>query len=240
MLCQQVCPSEALEEFVRSFLMTSLKRNQEDGFDEAVTIAKQCIGDLNTSIRPVRQVAEEEEMIIPVQVYLIDNSTRKVFIGENSTLKTLCERVAEKLKISNFKDFSFFQMTDGLDTHRLLPEQTVLCTLSEKWKKLKEVTQRTSRLLWKRRFMRVDETLQAGDLIHATLTYRQALWDYHHYPLPEDCRFMVEIAATLLYLERDHYMDYIKSGKLGEVGVLEQLMPEVILRHQKRLEVLLS
>merc|ERR1711871_407327 len=42
-LCQQVPPSESLEEFLRSFLITSLRENQEAGFDEAVTIAKQCI-----------------------------------------------------------------------------------------------------------------------------------------------------------------------------------------------------
>lgn len=235
LLCQQVRPSMTLEEFIRSFLLRSLKTNDEQGFDEPVVIAKQCITDLNILTKPDANAAgDADDQIIPVQVLLIDNSTRKVYIKQSATLGKLGMRMAEQLKIHHGSDFSFFQLTEGLETHRLLPDVTVLSQISQKWLKLKETTGRTSRLLWKRRFLRVDESLQAGDLIHATLTYRQAVWDYLHYPIAEDQKFLCDTAAALIWIEQDHYMEYIKGSKLGDVGILEQLLPAHSLTLQKR------
>jgi len=118
--------------------------------------------------------------------------------------------------------------------HRLLPNATVLSILTQKWARLKEVTGRVSCLLYKRRFLRVDESLDPGDLMHATLTYRQALWDYLHYPLTEECDYICEVAANITLTDRDHFVHYIQSGRLHEPGVLEQLLPAVSLNDQKR------
>lgn len=237
LLCQQVRPSNDLEEFVRTFLMKSLRSESH----EAVVAVKQCIADLNVLVNPEKiaqaNAADEDgssKELIPIQVLLIDHSTRKVHAPKSATLTELAQRVAGQLRVSNASDFSFFQLTEGLETHRLLPDTTVLSTLAQKWDKLKEVTGRASHLLFKRRFMRVDEMLNPGDLVHATLTYRQAMWDYLHYPVSEEGGHICEIAASILMTEYDHYKDMIESSKLGEPGILEQLIPETSLKHDQK------
>jgi len=136
-------------------------------------------------------------------------------------------------------------LTDGLDTHRLLPDQQVLGALYAKWDKLKDATGRHSRLLYKRRFLRVDEVLQGGDLTHANLTYRQALWDYQHYPVSEDINFLCHVASMVIANEYDAFENlFDKAGdssigtlqpaKIADIGVLEQLLPEHAIREQKR------
>jgi len=234
LLCQQVRPSVTLEEFVRSFLLRRLKKDQDEEFDEAINIAKQCITDLNVMTKGDANSKPDEEELIPVQVMLIDNSTRKIYIKHSATLGKLGMRMAEQLKIHHGSQFSFFQLTEGLETHRLLPDVTVISQINQKWQKLKETTGRASRLLWKRRFLRVDESLEAGDLIHATLTYRQAVWDYLHYPIAEDARCLCDHAAALICMEQDHYSEYIQGNRLGDAGVLEQLLPAHVLPQQKR------
>ena len=42
-----------------------------------------------------------------------------------------------------------------------------------------------------------------GDLTHATLTYRQVVWDYLHYPVPEAEDIVKHVAAAILDLELD-------------------------------------
>merc|ERR1712232_342071 len=233
LLCQQVRPSSDLEEFIRTFLMRSLRSESH----EAVVAVKQCIADLNVLVNPDKIAKANEEQdegpnkdLIPIQVLLIDHSTRKVHAPKTATLTELAQRVAGQLRGSNASDFSFFQLTEGLETHRLLPDTTVLSTLAQKWDKLKEVTGRASHLLFKRRFMRVDETLNPGDLVHATLTYRQALWDYLHYPVQEEANHICEIAASILMTEYDHYKVQITGGTLSSPGILEQLIPDVSLK----------
>jgi len=239
LLCQQVTPSTDLEEFVRSFIIASLKPNQEAGLLEAVAIAKQCKTELNILITEHHPGAgaegeEEQEKPIPVQVLLIDNSIRKVFIKPSSTLEQVGQTVAAQLKVHRHADFSFFQVTDGLETHRLLPESTVVSKLLEKWDKLQACTQRQSRLLWKRRFLRVDEALQTGDMQHAILTYRQALWDYIHYPISEEIERICNLAGLVLCIERSHYEKHVRDGTLTEAGVLEMLLPKHLLHFKKR------
>eukprot|EP00929_Paragymnodinium_shiwhaense_P007738 TRINITY_DN111650_c0_g1_i1.p1 TRINITY_DN111650_c0_g1~~TRINITY_DN111650_c0_g1_i1.p1 ORF type:complete len:1685 (+),score=409.16 TRINITY_DN111650_c0_g1_i1:39-5057(+) len=231
LLCQQVSPSAELMEFLRTFLMRALKEATEDGFDEAAGIAKQCLADLNITAAPNLAAGEEGELI-PVQVLLIDNSTRKIHVRRDADLAQLGEKLSEILKIHNGMDFTFFQLTEGLDTHRLLPENTALEALSEKWLKLKEVTGRNSRLLYKRRFLRIDETLNAGDLVHANLTYRQVLWDYQKYPVSEDHGYLCRVAATIVLSDPD-LLAFMNGSRLAEQGVLEMILPEIALREQQ-------
>lgn len=195
-------------------------------------MVKQCIADLNIVVDP-NKAKGEEETLIPVHILLIDHSTRKVHVPSSSTLMELREVVSEQLHIHHSKDFSFFQLADGLG-HRLLPDNTVLAMLSKKWTKLKEVTGKSSHLLYKRRFMRVDETLLPGDLMHATLTYRQALWDYLHYPVPEDTKHISEIAAAILAVDPEEYEEVIQNKRLYDPKILEMLIPECSLDNQTR------
>uniref|UniRef100_A0A7S4SFA2 Myosin motor domain-containing protein n=1 Tax=Alexandrium monilatum TaxID=311494 RepID=A0A7S4SFA2_9DINO len=225
-LCQQVQPSTELNDFVHTFL---LKASRSDNNPETNVMARQCIADLNviTAAEPVTDDAQE---LIPVQVRLIDLTSRKVLAPEGSTLEQLGERAALQLRITDAKDFCFFQMTEGLEMHRLLPDSVPVATLFRKWDTLQKKTGRSTSLLYKRKLLQVGESLQPGDLMHATLTFRQALWDYLHYPIPEDHPFLIEIAVHILQLSYDHFRRYIHEGTLHLEGVLEQLLPEVSLR----------
>lgn len=225
-LCQQVRPSAKLEEFVRSFIMQSTHSSHP----EVEHTARQCVSDLNINATPEHL---NEGDLIPVTVVLIDHSVRKVHMPRACTLRQLKERLGEQLRIGNVEDFACFQMTDGLQTHRLLPDATQLAMLEEKWAKLKAATTRASHLLFKRRFISFDETLNPGDLTHATLTYRQVVWDYLNYPVPEAEDTVKHIAAAILHLEYDHFRLYIEARRLDDPSILQQLVPQVSLRNRQ-------
>jgi len=227
----EVCPSPDLMEFVRSFIVRAKITNAEDHFMEVVDLATTSLQTLNALAKPAE--VEPEDMMT-VSVSLIDGSMRKLKVKTVTNLEKLSEKMAELMKIHKKGDFSFFQVTDGMETHRLLPEHAQLQKLFQKWEQLEQVTKRSSHLLWKRRFLRVDERLQPGDLMHAALTYRQALFDYFRYPIYEDVEFLCKIAGTIVCIERDHYDTYIKEKRLHEPGILEHLLPETALRNGKR------
>jgi len=238
LLCQGAAPSDELEEFVRSFMLRTLHADPDEGEkdQEVLVFAKQCIADLNVTIKSQESKNEGEtsKEIIPVQVMLIDSSARKVNIIKSSTLGQLGVQVAEQLHVSSAKEFSFFQMIEGVDAHRLLPDSIPISTLLPKWETLLTTTGKKSRLLWKRRFLCVDESLRPHELMHAKLTYQQALWDYLHYPISEDLGFIYKVAAMVLFIDRDHFRKYIAEKNLHEPGVLELLLPEYVLRFEKR------
>jgi len=227
-LCQQVRPTPKLDEFVRTFVMQSTK----DCHPEVMQTARQCVSDLNLNATPEELLKSEGDQI-PVTVILIDHSVRKVRMPRGCTLRQLKERLGEQLRIGNVEDFACFQMTDGLQTHRLLPDGTQLAMLEEKWAKLKAATSRASHLLFKRRFISFDETLNPGDLTHATLTYRQVVWDYLNYPVAEAEDTVKQIAAAILHLEYEHFRLYVESRRLDDPAILQQLIPQVSLRNRQ-------
>jgi len=234
MLTQTVDPSPILEEFTRAFFTMAIYEKREDGLENVPMIARQCVADMNLSI--AEKKSETLTELIPIQVFLIDNSARKVMVSETATLGDVAEKLVEQLKIHNVEDFGLFQQTDGLETHRMLPSKTSLAALSEKWMKVMQVTGKTSRLLYKRRFLRVDESLDPGDLVHANLTYKQVMWDYLRYPTWEEPRLFCEIAATIICSEPDHFNKYLQNNRLHEAGVLEQVLPEKAVLDQPRLK----
>jgi len=237
LLCQQVGPSTHLLEFVRGFLQKTV--NQRDN-SEIIQIANQCMADLNTTAAHENGTSSESNPNggadtsnkFKVHVQLMDQTARQTFVSKNDTLRELGGIMAEIVGITtNAADFSFFQVTEGLDAHRLLPDQAVISQLFEKWAKLFEATKRSSRLVWKRRFLRADEFLRAGDMAHASLSYRQAAWEYLRYPIWEDPQTIANVAATIISLEKNHYQKEIKEGRLHDNGALDQLVPEVCGNH---------
>jgi len=188
---------------------------------------------LNVTAAP--DAVDEDELSL--HVTLIDASSRRIRAPASSTLHQLGEITAATLKIGAASDFAFFQVTEGLDAHRLLPDTTVISTLLAKWKKLEEMTRRGSRLLFKRKYVRVDEYLQPGDLAHAGLTYRQAVYDFLHYPIHEDLRAMLEISARIVFVERAYFKPYLDRNALGDAGVVEQIVPEIVLKNHNRKKV---
>mmetsp|Transcript_81463 Transcript_81463/g.197413 ORF Transcript_81463/g.197413 Transcript_81463/m.197413 type:complete len:1062 (+) Transcript_81463:127-3312(+) len=228
-MCQQVRPGKQLDDFVHAFL---LKASRDQEGDEVSMMARQCVADLNIITSP-ETVREDAEELMTLQVHLIDHTSRKVHVPKGSTLEQLAERMASQLRISNAKDFCFFQMTQDLELHRLLPLSTPVSLLLQKFETLRKATGRTTGLLYKRKLLQVMECLQPGDLMHATLTFRQAVWDYLHYPIPEDPSFVVDIAANLLQFEYDYFEKYVDDNKIHADGVLSKLVPEVSLRHEQ-------
>merc|ERR1719375_284441 len=200
LLCQQVLPGADIIEFVRAFLRRNSqgqgRSESAEVNDEISSMARQCMKD--TEVLSAHADEAEGVAEVGVQVYLIDQSTRKIYIEGDTTLQVIGEKLALQIGVYGYQDFSFFQLTDGLESHRLLPNSAKLNVLTEKWQTLENATGRRSRLMWKRRFMRFDELLNAGDLMHATLTYRQVLWDYLHYPIVEDQGLICSIAASIL------------------------------------------
>lgn len=228
--CQHACPSSTLHEFLHTFLLLALKN--VDGILQATV--RQCIADLNITASPEKL---KEDNRVSLTIMLIDHSTRKVRVPSSAKLRQLGEILAEQLRISEPSDFSLFQITEGLSQHRLLPDNGVIANLQAKWQKLKEMTKRESRLLYKRRLLRVDEVLHHSDRKHAELTYKQALYDYLHYPVPEDPGVMTRVGAAVLWCERDGLKEIINKERLFDEGILEQLLPMSYLRDKNRKQV---
>eukprot|EP00397_Hematodinium_sp_SG-2012_P000398 GEMP01000398.1.p1 GENE.GEMP01000398.1~~GEMP01000398.1.p1 ORF type:complete len:1716 (+),score=392.76 GEMP01000398.1:66-5213(+) len=234
MLCQQIAPSAHLLEFVRAFLRKAITQRDNS---EIAQLANQCVSDLNTTTahenRPSWQNnGDSEESRFKVHVELMDQTARQTFVSKTTTLRELTGIMSEMVGIcSTAADFSFFQVTEGLDAHRLLPDQAVISQLFMKWEKLYEATKRSSRLVWKRRFLRGDESLRAGDVAHAALSYRQAAWEFLRCPVWEEPEILAHVAGTILSLEKRHYAKEIRDGKLYEGGAIEQLIPGVAVNH---------
>ena len=60
------------------------------------------------------------------------------------------------MKISRASDFSFYQVIEGMEFHRLMTRTTELAKLSSKWQSIRKVVKKPVRLLWKRRFLHKD------------------------------------------------------------------------------------
>lgn len=238
-LVQEVAPSAELNEFVRCFLVTNV-RDLRGSCDNAeiLQVARACLSDTNKSFADSPAV---EQGMIDVSVTLIDHSTRKVRIHETSTLIQLGEALGAQMHLQKWQDFSFFQLMIGEsggaggshEMQRLLPMKTELMTLFEKWETFKKKTKKDSRLLFKRCFMDKAEELRIRDMAHATLTYRQVMWDYLHYPVCESRELMVQTAAALLFAERDGFRQVLKDGDISGKGHLEQAIPEHLLKYDK-------
>eukprot|EP00397_Hematodinium_sp_SG-2012_P000534 GEMP01000535.1.p1 GENE.GEMP01000535.1~~GEMP01000535.1.p1 ORF type:complete len:1693 (+),score=408.54 GEMP01000535.1:315-5393(+) len=235
LLCQEAAPSGELVEFVRAFMKKKIALQGDPEMDEIIRLANQCLVDLDTTVAQEKgEIGTVNDEMISVTVQLMDETARKVFISKRATLTDLGNKMPVVLNISLPEDFSFFQLTDGLDTHRLLPDHAVISQLLDKWSKLFEATKRSSRLVWKRRFLRADESLHTADFAHATLTYHQSVWEYLHYPIQEDPMIIAQVAAAIVSLKRSQYGTDITQAKLQAPGALESLVPEQMLQYQPR------
>jgi len=243
-ICQNVIPSQELQEFVRTYLVRvitghgGVAQDIRVNYKEICAMATQCMKDLNIAEAPTRVTGKNQELF-PVVVLLIDGSTRKVHVLQTATLVELAGAMNEQLKVQDkrLQDFSFFHLIDGkIDgRHRLLPVSTVveelLANAGSGGRAL------AGNLLYKRRFLTPMENLHFSDVAHANLTYAQAFFEYIHYPINENADFMCQIAATIMCLEADHYTSTSSKMKLKKENMLEQLLPKCMVpeaQKQKR------
>lgn len=246
--------STDLKAFVRGFLAKHIRRLRHDkGNGDLLVIARQCLSDFNHHVRMGKEMDSTESTgagastaKLSVMVSLIDHSTRKVMVKENATLIEVGDALASQIRLGRIQDFRFFQLVeadkDHAEVHRLLPMPASVKTILAKMETLKEKTQRRSQLLLKRVFMgkfmdiygEKYEELRAGDMVHANLTYKQAIRDFLHYPIYEDRKLVLEIAAAVLVNEHDSVLEKtLKTRDLSGAGVLEKAMPAALLEFEK-------
>jgi len=239
-LCQEACPSTDLQEFLRAFLAKSIRTlRHEPTLAAQLVIARQAFTDFN---RQVIETQMEFEGGGPqgkqdVVVSLIDQSTRKVRVKENATLVEVGDALATTIRLHRIQDFRFFQLVESdeknSEVHRLLPMQASRKSILAKMQALEGKSKRRSHLLLKRVFMDHQETLRAGDMTHADLTYRQALYDFLHYPVWEEKELVMEISAAMLFAEPDLLKEAVQKKDLSKKDELEKAMPEQMLKFEK-------
>lgn len=240
MLCQEARASPELQEFVRGFLTKNIRVLRSDG-GEVLMIARQCLSDFNRHAKEDpgdAAGAVGDDKMMDVIVTLIDHSTRKVKVKESAALLELGDALASQIRLHRIQDFRFFQLLvadeKSGEVQRLLPVKTGVKSLLEKWVSLEAKTKKKSCLLLKRIWIESTDVLRVGDMTHATLTYRQVLFDFLHYPIWEDKALVVATAASMLLAERDSMCQAALGRKdLSGTGELEQAIPEHVLRFDK-------
>lgn len=228
MMCQKIAPSNELYEYLRAFLFISLRAAEEEMQD----MVRQCLTEVNTL-----PSADEDDGLMSVTVMLIDFSMRKVRTPAKSSLRHMTDLISEQLRLSRPHDFAPFMVADIANTaapHRLLPDHAAISVIQDKMTALKERTGKSSSLMFKRTMLARDEALQPGDATHAKLTYLQAKLEYLHYPVVEELQLFYRIAAAIMWVDRDYYDPFVEKGGLVQDGVLEQLLPAVVLKGRRR------
>jgi len=108
-----------------------------------------------------------------------------------------------------------------------------LATLRQKWDCLFKATKRKSSLVFKRKLIRPDETLDGSDSMHASLTYKQVIEDYRAYPVAEDFEVNAEIAGAIMAKDPDHFGRLVDGNTLHNKENLEMVIPKVCLDTSK-------
>jgi len=253
MLCQETIPSPELREFVRAFLSKNIRALRPVG-GETLVIARHAFEDLNRYIKEHESESieagagedggdagppPESAPMMDVQITLVDHTTRKIKVKETATLIEAGDALATAIRLHRIQDFRFFHLLvadeNSGEIQRLLPMQTKVKTLFDKWTSLEAKSKKKSRLLLKRIWMDNTEVLRPGDMTHANLTYRQVVREFLHYPVWEEQKLVSEISASMLLAERDHLRinDALKRGDLSGPGDLEQAVPEHMLKFDK-------
>ena len=271
LLSQQAVPRSDIVEFVVCFYKQAIESNRTDQDRlEIADIAKECFKALEQSLEQL-EVKEQEalgyttnvspkesdslkkshskngsgeksrENTVKIEVFLMDNSARKLRCKRHTTVGELGNKMAELLRVcpENAVGFGFFQLVDDvIETHRIVPDNVALGDLSDKWVALYQKNGKHSRLLWKRQFLLRTENIVANDQAFATLTFKQAYFEFLRYPVGwlaykqamaraaganiedgsevplENIGLFHHIACCLLSLEPECFNEYIKARNL--------------------------
>ncbi|CAK9104029.1 unnamed protein product [Durusdinium trenchii] len=154
--------------------------------------------------------------MVGVLVHLVDNSSQNLFVPVATTLKELSSLMGSRVGVKHWKDFAFFQATNQSDSLRMLPDMLPVSELISMWQQIREATNLEGHLHWRRRFLKPQEMLLAGDLHHAALTFRQAVRSHLRRPAP--CQAGAEAkematAAALLWLDSYNPSQKIKDSE---------------------------
>merc|ERR1719469_1529181 len=109
-------------------------------------ILGQCITDLNRTVMPDPRNKE-----ICIRVDLHGYGWRFVWAPPSFTLRQLRNLLAQQLGIKSTqeaRDFGFFQVTEGIASHRLMLDQTQVSRVLENFAKLQNLAGQPSHLLF--------------------------------------------------------------------------------------------
>ncbi|CAD7950723.1 unnamed protein product [Amoebophrya sp. A25] len=238
-MCQYVEPAADLLEYIRAFLMKhKLRTRGDETLVEVLSVVSNCYKHIEKYEVGVGADSgssdSTEQKKQGVVVTLMDDTTRKFQVPESMGLQELADKLAAQLSIcTNPAEFSFFQVTEGLDQHRLIPENVNVWDLLGKWQKLYQATRRQSKLLWKRRFLKPTELLSPTDIMHAHLVTRQARLEWLKYPIPEKEEQIAACAAAVCLLERNAWKRQLETGEFSGDD-LRRLIPDA--HYQKGLD----
>lgn len=218
-LCHTTPPSDELDDFVRFFCAQKTSAAPLSSGDaralELERIARECLEAL-TAAAPTKGTDDDTSGdMVGVLVYLIDGSSQNLFVPVATTLKEMSSLMGSRVGVKHWRDFAFFQATGKAESLRMLPDILPVSELISMWQKIREATGLAGHLHWRRRFLVPQEMLQAGDLHHAALTFRQAVRSHLHRPAPCQAGGEAEemmTAAALLWLESYNPLQQIKDN----------------------------
>merc|ERR1719330_907586 len=217
---QQIAPTADLYNYLQAFIREAAKNAECNPRKPA--LLTQVLVSLNAANVDEKELSVEN---VPVTITLIDQSRRKIKIAGSCNFRQLCNRLADQLFLKDATDFACFVAVDGLPQPRLIPDNSKVGPTKQKWLEVKEKTGREVHFLFKRRMLMPDEVLSNNDPVHASLTYKQAVHDFLKYPVAEERGVVVRIAANVLWDARSSFTEAIAEAKLGDEGVLEQILP---------------
>lgn len=219
-LCQQAPPGQKFHNFVHVFCMRGLN---SCGINNR-TVIEQSIAALN---RNANGGGKQTNASPPLQLLLPDGSFRWTTVNTNATAQQATEYICGDVGIGNTADWALHVITEPHNVQRLLPKQASIMFILKTLGSIKDETGKKSWLLLKRLALKKGEILDAREMIHATLTFHQALREYLSCPLPSTHRDLcLDIAASLVNLDPDNHKD-ILSGQDDTTNpeALDHLVP---------------
>ena len=155
-LCDHIYPGGELIEYVRCWLTIQKEQLRFDPSQkECHESAKTALQRLSSEAIEKQRQEEADENALCINVHLMDDGVRKMKVNPTRTLGQISQLVGHVLDIKSGEQYCFFQLTDGLDVHRLLPETVVVMDIFEKFSRMFQQTKRFSRLVLFKFFLKI-------------------------------------------------------------------------------------
>eukprot|EP01071_Lankesteria_metandrocarpae_P003322 Lankesteria_metandrocarpae@DN2892_c0_g1_i1.p1 len=256
-ICQSVPPCTDIHPYIRQFIS---ERCTEDSVDSGHLsggvgqIVQQCLSDFDTTCRShglaqggtqrtdskttdkdVQPSNMSSSMTMELQVWLADESRRRLFVAPGSNVASVIRDMAHQLSIDSdswtvaiqtiLKDAQ--RTSTGVTTvtpvHKVLPLKMSSVKVAALQSPLAGITRR---IVFRRRIIAVNERLYPHPT-HASLTYKQLVADFKHLCCLEDFDALCGVLACLLVSDGWAKLDNGSFRPVSNLSmeVLEPLIP---------------